>query len=106
MKKNKGSYLVIILITALLGFGADAQQQQTSGAECDRTCLINMVDAYLLALVRHDPHRVPIADNAKFVENVKAILPGAGLWKTAVEVPTTFRIYVPDPVSQQVGSQD
>ncbi len=29
--------------------------------------------------------------------------PGEGLWKTASEGPTTFKIYVPDPVAQQVG---
>ena len=29
--------------------------------------------------------------------------PGEGLWKTASEAPTTFAIYVPDPVSEQVG---
>ena len=31
------------------------------------------------------------------------IKPGEGLWKTASSAPTTFRIYVPDPVSAQVG---
>lgn len=103
MKKTDGAFLVIILITAMIGFNANAQQQQPDTGECSRSCLINMVDAYLLALVKHDPGRVPIADNAKFVENIKAILPGAGLWKTAVEIPASFRIYVPDPVTQQVG---
>jgi hypothetical protein len=29
--------------------------------------------------------------------------PGDGLWKTASAVPTTFKIYVPDPVSEEVG---
>ncbi len=29
--------------------------------------------------------------------------PGEGLWKTASALPTTFKIYVPDPVSEQVG---
>jgi hypothetical protein len=29
--------------------------------------------------------------------------PGDGLWKTASAVPTTFKIYVPDPVVEQVG---
>ena len=46
---------------------------------------------------------MPIAANAQFVENVTAMKPGEGLWKTASAVPTTFKIYVPDPVSQQVG---
>jgi hypothetical protein len=29
--------------------------------------------------------------------------PGEGLWKTAAVAPETFKIYVPDPVAQQVG---
>ena len=103
MKKIFGPILIIMLTSLLPGFAVNAQQSQTAGDECDRSCLINMVDAYLLALVKHDPASVPIADNARFVENIKPILPGAGLWKNAVQVPTAFRIYVPDPVSQQVG---
>ena len=62
-----------------------------------------MVDAYLAALVAHDPSQVAIAENAKFVENVKPTQVGEGLWKTASAVPTTFAIYVPDPVAEQVG---
>ena len=103
MSKVNKAGLVFILTAALIGFNAHAQQGQAASADCDRACLINMVDAYLLALVKHDPSRVPIANNARFVENIKTILPGAGLWKSAVQVPTAFRIYVPDPVSQQVG---
>lgn len=103
MNKANKAGLVLILSAILIGFNVHAQQNPADAVDCDRSCLINMVDAYLLALVKHDPSRVPIADNARFVENIKAILPGAGLWKTAVQVPTSFRIYVPDPVSQQVG---
>jgi len=29
--------------------------------------------------------------------------PGEGLWKTASEAATTFKIYVPDPTAQQIG---
>jgi hypothetical protein len=61
------------------------------------------VDAYLAALVAHDPSRVSIAPGAKFVENITAKKPGEGLWQTASAGPTTFKIYVPDPVSGQVG---
>jgi hypothetical protein len=70
---------------------------------CGRACLKTLVDTYLAALVAHNPAQVPLAPNVKFVENVTAIRPGEGLWKTASAVPTTFKIYVPDPVAQQVG---
>jgi hypothetical protein len=89
------------LALAAVGTGAGAQQASRSG--CDRACLTAVVDSYLAALVAHDPSRVPLAPNARFVENAAAMKPGEGLWKTATAAPTTFKIYVPDPVSQQVG---
>lgn len=62
-----------------------------------------MVNRYLAALVAHNPKLVPIARHYEFVQNLKRMRVGQGLWKTATAVPTTFKIYVPDPVSEQVG---
>lgn len=76
---------------------------QTRRPACDRACLNKTVDAYLAALVAHDPSKVKLAPDVKFVENIVRTKPGDGLWKTASAVPTTFKIYVPDPVSQEVG---
>jgi hypothetical protein len=70
---------------------------------CDRACLRALADSYLAALVAHDPARVPLAPGVKFVENTTPLRPGEGFWKTATALPTTFKIYVPDPVAQQVG---
>ena len=70
---------------------------------CKRACLKDLANSYVAALVAHDPSKVPLAADVKFVENVTPMKPGEGLWKTASEVPTTFAIYVPDPVSEQVG---
>ncbi len=72
-------------------------------AHCDRACLIGAMNDYLAALVAHDPSRVPLAPNVEFVENTQVLRPGEGLWKTADALPTTFKVYVPDPVSEQVG---
>jgi hypothetical protein len=74
-----------------------------ASGSCNRRCLDDMVDAYLAALVAHDPSRVPIAPQAKFVENTVPMKPGDGLWKTASAVPTSFKIYVADPNAEQVG---
>src|SRR5580698_2036273 len=68
-----------------------------------RSCYERLVDDYLAALVAHDPSRIAFAADARFVENIKATKIGDGLWKTASAAPTTFKIYVPDPVSGQVG---
>jgi hypothetical protein len=79
---------------------------QESGGDhpgCDRGCLIRQVDAYLAAVVAHDPAGVPIAKDVRFVENSVAIPVGEGLWRTASAEPDMFKIYVPDSVVQQVG---
>ena len=70
---------------------------------CDRDCLKQLADRYVAAMVAHDPSRVPLARDVKMVENLQRIRPGEGLWKTASAAPSTFRIYVPDSVAQQVG---
>jgi hypothetical protein len=70
---------------------------------CNRACLKDLVNSYVAALVAHDPSKVPLAADVKFVENVTPMKPGEGLWKTASEAPTTFAVYVPDPASEQVG---
>jgi hypothetical protein len=72
-------------------------------AHCDRACLIGAMNDYVAALVSHDASRVPLSSQVEFVENTVSMHPGDGLWKTADALPTTFKIYVPDPVSEEVG---
>ncbi len=70
---------------------------------CNRACLQDLAQSYVAALVAHDPSKVPLASNLRFVENVTLLKAGEGLWKTASAAPTTFALYVPDPVAGQVG---
>lgn len=72
-------------------------------AHCDNACLTGAVNSYIAALVAHDPSQVPLSAHIEFVENTKDMKPGEGLWKTASAPPATFKIYVPDPVSEEVG---
>ncbi len=58
---------------------------------------------YLAGLVAHDPSIVKFSPDVKFVENTVPMKPGEGLWKTASAIPTTFKIYVPDTVSEEIG---
>ena len=88
-----------LLLLAAFACGAQAAMP----AKCERDCLKKLADSYVAALVAHDPARVPLAREVRMVENIQRIKPGEGLWKTASAVPTTFRIYVPDTVAQQVG---
>jgi hypothetical protein len=76
---------------------------QAAGETLNRDALLQLADKYFAALVAHDPGKAPLAADVKIVENVKRIKPGEGLWKNATAGPTTFRIVIPDPVSQQVG---
>jgi hypothetical protein len=93
--------ILILLVTSGTLFAAP--KAKDFPARCDKACLTGAVNDYLAALVAHDPSMVPLSPKAEFVENTKDLKPGEGLWKTASAVPTTFKIYVPDPVSEQVG---
>lgn len=70
---------------------------------CDRQCLITLAEDYIQALVAHDPSMVPLSPHLQTVENLKPIILGEGLWNNAAEIPDQFKIFVPDPVSQQIG---
>ena len=95
---RKTFHAILIFGSAFAGMSGSAL-----AAKCDRACLDQMVDTYVAALVAHDASKVPFASDVKLVENTVLIKPGEGLWKTASEAPTTFKIYVPDPVAEQVG---
>lgn len=93
---------VAILCTAI-ALLASARITQAQAAPCDRACLIMTTNVYLAGLVAHDPSIVKFSKDVKFVENTVPMKPGEGLWKTASAIPTTFKIYVPDVVAQQIG---
>jgi len=50
---------------------------------CDRACLTDVLDAYLAAMVAHDPGRLLWASDARYTENTSQLRPGEGLWATA-----------------------
>ena len=82
---------------------SSVRTSQPQAAQCDRACLIKTVNIYLAALVAHDTSIVDFSSDVKFVENTVPMKPGEGLWKTASAIPTTFKIYVPDTVSEEIG---
>src|SRR6187401_673052 len=99
-------FMQTAVLLVLLGASTtvlSAQRGQT-GAACDKACLHGIADAYLAALVAHDPSKAPIAPNAKFTEQAQPMTVGEGqLWKLTTEGPTTFKIPVADPVVGQIG---
>jgi hypothetical protein len=73
---------------------------------CDRTCLVGFMDGYMNAIFKRDPKSVPpLALDVRMTENTGHMDVGEGmLWRSHVE-PTSFKIYVADPVAGQVAEQ-
>jgi hypothetical protein len=105
LKTLSRAILILLVSGATLFAGATlaAPAAKKLPAKCDKACLTSLVNDYIAALVAHNPSQVPLASNVEFVENTKDLKPGEGLWKTASAGPNNFKIYVPDPVSEQVG---
>ena len=97
---------VISTLAGILLATAAAAQANLFGTpgSCDKACLTGIADRYFAAMVAHDPSKAAMAPSAKFTENTQAVAVGEGLWKTASEAPAKFKIYVPDPVSSQLGA--
>lgn len=93
----------VAAILAVAVGAAAAAQGRANTAACDRACLIGIADSYIAALAAHDPSKAPLAANLKFTEQAKPLRVGEGLWKDVTQGPTTFKIVVPDSVSEQVG---
>lgn len=68
-----------------------------------RDGLTALTGRYIDALVAHDPAAVPLAADARTVENLQRIKPGEGLWDTATAAATSFAIHVPDAERQTAG---
>ena len=97
------SQSAIVVAAALGAVLVAACTISETGRACDRACLIALADSYLEALAARDPGALPLSDHVSFVENVKAMRPGEGLWASAAGTATGFRIYVPDPGQSAVG---
>jgi hypothetical protein len=100
--KLLGVFAAAVLLLAGVS-GRTASAQVAAASECNATCLTNLADQYVAAMVKHDPSGLPLAPGYKYTENTAAIQIGDGLWVGASEAPTTFKIYAADPVSKQVG---
>jgi uncharacterized protein YbcV (DUF1398 family) len=98
--KIKGGKIYEIEAMAIVG----VPYQASDGWNCTRQCLVDMLDRYFAALVKHDPSAVPLAKDVKLVENTRRTPVGKGLWETATAVPGAFKIYAADPDKGEIGS--
>jgi hypothetical protein len=89
----------IALLMASLALAGTAR----AASDCDRACLIGITDAYLKAMVAHDPSQAPVAATVRFTENTHPTRLGEGsAWGNATGV-RDYRIYVADPGAGQVA---
>lgn len=93
----------MVILAVAVGVFYSVSTTQPQATQCDRACLIRTTNIYLAALVAHDTSIVDFSSDVKFIENTVPMKPGEGLWKTASAIPTTFKIYVPDTVSEDIG---
>ena len=83
--------LTLIPLTAV---GADRS--------CDRACLKSTLDAYLSAIIKHDPAAAPLAGSYRHTENAINIPLGKGVWQSVTGLGKVQRRYI-DPVSGQAA---
>src|SRR5687767_1156304 len=78
----------------------------TAVKDCDRACLVGIIDGYMNAIFKRDPKAVPpLAKDVRATENTGQIDVGEGvLWRSRTE-PTSFKVYVADPVNGEVALQ-
>ena len=89
-----------VLVGALVGAGGVGRV--SAQIACDRTCLRQVLDQYLAAVVKHDPKAVPLVVGFRQTENAINVAPGGGVWKSVTGLGTMQRRYL-DPVSGQAG---
>jgi hypothetical protein len=102
--KSKRLIIALGTIASLVILGVFGPAVAAPKPKCDRQCLVDYMQQYLAAMVKHDPTAMPFASNVKFTENtdksVEIMPPGKGLWETASDGPTDFQIYAADPEDQ------
>lgn len=76
-----------------------------ASGDCDRACLLMVMQNYLQAMVAHDPSKIPLSSSLKMTDNGMTAKPGDGLWKTGTEIVKDKELDYADPTTKNVGSQ-
>jgi hypothetical protein len=86
--------------TAAAGSGAGATAPATD--ECDRACLLAVMQQYLDALIAHDPSMLKVSATLKVTDNGVVTKLGEGLFATGTMVLDDHRLDFADPVTGNV----
>ena len=73
-----------------------------AATSCDRPCLKSTLDAYLTALVKHDPKTAPLSPAFRQTENAVVRNAGTGLWQSATALGKLQRRYF-DATTEQAA---
>jgi hypothetical protein len=92
----------LLAALAIVAAASTVPTRAANAADCDRACLESMVDRYVDALIAHDPAKIPVTADVRFVENGVQLPLGAALWKTA-SGRGTYRHYFADTTAEQAG---
>jgi hypothetical protein len=79
-----------------------ASHAAAAGAPCDRACLRTTLDAYLNAVIKHDPAGAPLMIGFRQTENAIVVRAGTGLWKSMTGLGAMQRRYL-DAVTGQAA---
>ena len=100
----RASRLILALGAAVFAYAISYQPSDAGAAAlpCDRSCLRTALDAYLNAVIKHDPAAAPLMIGFRQTENAIVVRPGNGLWKSMTGLGPVQRRYV-DPVTGQAA---
>ena len=102
MMRILGSSLVVSAVIVAGVNSLHAQAARAASGNCDRACLLGMLDTYLNAVIAHDPAKAPLVIGFRTTENAINVRPGQGMWKTMTGFGPVQRRFA-DPVTGQVA---
>ena len=97
--KNGRAFMLAALVALPMVVPTGASAAVTG---CDRACLRAALDAYLAAVIKHDPAAAPLAPSYRHTENAINIPLGNGVWQSVTALGPVQRRYL-DPVSGQAA---
>ena len=100
--RTRAQILAVGSFVLLCVFVVSQLHTLAAGAPCDRACLRTTMDAYLNAVVKHDPAAAPLMIGFRQTENAVVVRDGTGVWKTVTALGAMQRRYF-DPVSGQAA---
>jgi hypothetical protein len=94
--------LALFALAVSLFVAHDAPSTAAAALPCDRACLRTTLDAYLDAVIKHDPSAAPLMIGFRQTENAIVVRPGNGLWKSMTGLGAMQRRYL-DAVTGQTA---